>query len=143
MENELKRYTADWIAFNHVYDQLIVKNQLTSSLLYVFIVFETHDFKLPLTCLVEETGLPKQTVTSIVNKLRREKKIVTFLDPTDKRSKILYLNEVGQEQARTVLAELRTKELKAAQALGLEKLRLLNDLNEEMLANLKGQVEDK
>ena len=61
----------------------------TSSLLYVFIVFETHDFKLPLTCLIKETGLPKQTVTSIVNKLSREEKIVTFPDPTDKRSKIL------------------------------------------------------
>lgn len=42
-----------------------------------------------------------------------------------------------------ILTELRTKELKAVQALGIEKLRLLNDLNEEMLANLKGQVEDK
>ncbi len=97
---------------------------------------------MPLTCLIKETGLPKQTVTSIVNKLSREEKIVTFPDPTDKRSKILYLNEVGQEQTRAVLTELRTKELKAAQALGIE-LRLLNDLNEEMLANLKGQVEDK
>lgn len=123
MENELKRYTADWIAFNHVYDQLITKNRLTSSLLYVFIVFETHDFKLPLTCLIEETGLPKQTVTSIVNKLSREEKIITFPDSIDKRSKILYLNEAGQEQARMVLAEFRTKELKAAQALGIEKLR--------------------
>ena len=75
--------------------------------------------------------------------LHRTEKIVTFPDPTDKRSKILYLNEVGQEQAREVLTELRTKELKAEQALGIEKLRLLNDLNEEMLANLKGQVEDK
>ncbi len=139
METKLKRYTADRIAFNHVYDQLIAQNRLTSSLLYVFIVFETHDFKLPLTCLIKETGLPKQTV----NKLSREEKIVTFPDPTDKRSKILYLNEVGQEQTRAVLTELRTKELKAAQALGIEKLRLLNDLNEEMLANLKGQVEDK
>ena len=143
METKLKRYTADRIAFNHVYDQLIAQNRLTSSLLYVFIVFETHDFKLPLTCLIKETGLPKQTVTSIVNKLSREEKIVTFPDPTDKRSKILYLNEVGQEQTRAVLTELRTKELKAAQALGIEKLRFLNDLNEEMLANLKGQVEDK
>lgn len=143
METKLKRYTADRIAFNHVYDQLIAQNRLTSSLLYVFIVFETHDFKLPLTCLIKETGLPKQTVTSIVNKLSREEKIVTFPDPTYKRSKILYLNEVGQEQTRAVLTELRTKELKAAQALGIEKLRLLNDLNEEMLANLKGQVEDK
>ncbi len=64
METKLKRYTADRIAFNHVYDQLIAQNRLTSSLLYVFIVFETHDFKLPLTCLIKETGLPKQTVTS-------------------------------------------------------------------------------
>ena len=142
MENELKRYTADWIAFNHVYDQLIAKNRLTSSLLYIFIVFENHDFKLQLTCLIKETGLHKQTDTSIVNKLSREEKIMTLPDPTDKRSKILYLNEVGQEQARTVLVELRTKELKAAQALGIEKLRLLNDLNEEMLTNLKGQVEE-
>ena len=142
MENELKRYTADWIAFNHVYDQLIAKNRLTSSLLYVFIVFENHDFKLPLTCLIKETGLPKQTVTSIVNKVSREEKLMTLPDPTDKRSKILYLNEVGQEQARTLLGELRTKELKAAQALGIEKLRLLNDLNEKMLTNLKGQVEE-
>lgn len=123
METELKRYTVDRIACNHVYDQLIAQNRLTSSLLYVFIVFEMHDFKLPLTCLIKEIGLPKQTVTSIVNRLSREEKIVTFPDPTDKRSKILYL--------------------KAAQALGIEKLRLLNDLNEEMLANLKGQVEDK
>ena len=97
MENELKRYTADWIAFNHVYDQLIAKNQLTSSLLYVFMVFESHDFQLPLTCLIKKTGLPKQTVTSIVNKLSREEKIIILPDSTDKRSKILYLNEVGQE----------------------------------------------
>lgn len=45
METELKRYTADRIACNHVYDQLIAQNRLTSSLLYVFIVFEMHDFK--------------------------------------------------------------------------------------------------
>ena len=82
--------------------------------------------------LIKETGLPKQTVTSIVNKLSREEKIVTFPDPTDKRSKILYLNEVGQEQTRAVLTELRTKELKAAQALGIEKLRLLNDLTSRL-----------
>ena len=37
METKLKRYTADRIAFNHVYDQLIAQNRLTSSLLYVFI----------------------------------------------------------------------------------------------------------
>lgn len=141
MKNYIQRYLHDWLAFNRIYEQLATRNDLSFAELSVLLALEDHNYCATNRQPVQDTGLSKQTISSLVQKMVRNDLMSLTLNPNDKRSKLVRLTTRGQEWANQILGDVHRFETKTMSSLGAEKTRQLNGLNEELLKRMEEEVQ--
>lgn len=81
--------------------------------------------------LVNLSDLPKQSINKGIKILRDHDHITMTVDPSDKRVRFCQLTEAGRKYAYDRLRPLFELEEKTAQAMGTDKMKLLDKLSEE------------
>lgn len=133
MQEAIKRNNAVWFRYNQFFERFAAENKVSQSLLYVYVAFEAYDFEVSNRELVSYTGLPKQTISTLLKKMLKQGQVEFLPHPTDGRSKICRLTRGGKAKAELILAKLHRRERDAVEKLGQEKMALLNTLNEKLV----------
>ena len=140
MESAIRQYERDWQSFNRIYQQIAMANNITFGELSILLALECHKFYAPNRQLVLDTGLSKQTISSMVQKLTQQGIMVSKTNPADKRSRVITLTAAGQKWAIKILNAIHTVERCAMVEVGIAKVEQLNKINAELIGKMKEQV---
>lgn len=99
------------------------QNSYVSRIMYIVYASEVTRQK----DIVENYGMPKQTVNSVITKLLKNKYIILLPDKEDKRNKIIKLTESGRKYAEIIVTPLLDCEKKVLMEMGEEKVKLMID----------------
>ncbi|MBB1062977.1 MarR family winged helix-turn-helix transcriptional regulator [Limosilactobacillus fastidiosus] len=141
MKSDVQQYLHDWLAFNRIYERLATQNSLSFAELSVLLALEDHNYCATNRQLVLDTGLSKQTISSLVQKMARNGLMCLESNPVDRRSRLVKLTKRGQKWAEQVLYNIHQFETKTMNKLGEKKIRQLNSLNEELLKEMEEEVQ--
>lgn len=140
MKNEAKKHTADWLSYNQVYEILASKYELSFGELSVLIALEMHHFKTNNHQLVLDTGLSKQTISTITQKMYKKGYFSFEQNPADKRSRLIIMTDKGNKTLGKILTAVHKFEQQAIDEFGKDNIRLLNKLNGHLLSIMKSDI---
>lgn len=140
MENAIRQYERDWQSFNRIYQQMAVTNDITFGELSMLLALESHKFYATNRQLVLDTGLSKQTISSMVQKLTQQEMMALKTNPADKRSWVITLTPAGQKWAGKILQAVHMIEERALEQVGIAKFKQLNKINAELIEKMEEQV---
>lgn len=133
MLEQLQRYYALWKESNAMYEDWAKAQGLSSN--GVLVLYSFYESAAPLTqkAIAQKWCIPKQTVNTILKDFAAKGYIEQQEAAEDKRNKLLQLTPAGREAARRVIPALHEKELVGMEALGLERMKNMNDTLEQFI----------
>ena len=85
--------------------------------------------------------IPKQTINTILKDFERKGYVELSSSANDKRNKLIKLTPAGMEYARSIIEELRAKELHVMQEMGTIRVRDMNDSQELFIRLFKEKTQ--
>lgn len=76
---------------------------------------------------VENYGMPKQTVNTVITELQKKGYIILIPDENDKRSKIIKLTQEGINYANKIVTPLLDCEIRVLKKMGTQRVEMLID----------------
>ena len=128
--NELHRFYSLWRENNAIYDKWAKAHGLSSNeLLFLYSLYEADNH-----CTQREISqrwfIPKQTINTILKDFERKGYVKLSSSADDKRNKLIRLTPTGMDYAKSIIEELRAKELYVMQEMGTIRVREMNDSQE-------------
>ena len=128
--NELHRFYSLWRENNAIYDKWAKAHGLSSNeLLFLYSLYEADNH-----CTQREISqrwfIPKQTINTILKDFERKGYVKLSSSADDKRNKLIRLTPTGMDYAKSIIEELRAKELYVMQEIGTIRVREMNDSQE-------------
>ncbi len=128
--NELHRFYSLWRENNAIYDKWAKAHGLSSNeLLFLYSLYEADNH-----CTQREISqrwfIPKQTINTILKDFERKGYVKLSSSADDKRNKLIRLTPAGMDYAKSIIEELRAKELYVMQEIGTIRVREMNDSQE-------------
>ena len=128
--NELHRFYSLWRENNAIYDKWAKAHGLSSNeLLFLYSLYEADNH-----CTQREISqrwfIPKQTINTILKDFERKGYVKLSSSADDKRNKLIRLTPTGMGYAKSIIEELRAKELYVMQEIGTIRVREMNDSQE-------------
>lgn len=77
--------------------------------------------------MVENYGMPKQTVNTVITELQKKGYIILIPDENDKRSKIIKLTQEGINYANKIVTPLLDCEIRVLKKMGTQRVEMLID----------------
>lgn len=87
--------------------------------------------------IADRTLIPRQTMTTILDKLEKLRLVERVDHPTDRRRKVIELTKDGYDKAVGIWKDLDAYEEKVMSVLSKEEVKLLDALDEKIGARLK------
>ena len=128
--NELHRFYSLWRENNAIYDKWAKAHGLSSNeLLFLYSLYEADNH-----CTQREISqrwfIPKQTINTILKDFERKGYVKLSSSADDKRNKLIRLTPAGMDYVKSIIEELRAKELYVMQEIGTIRVREMNDSQE-------------
>ena len=128
--NELHRFYSLWRENNAIYDKWAKAHGLSSNeLLFLYSLYEADNH-----CTQREISqrwfIPKQTINTILKDFERKGYVKLSSSADDKRNKLIRLTPAGMDYAKSIIEELRAKELYVMQEIGTIRVREMNNSQE-------------
>lgn len=124
MENKFDQIATLSAQLSHIYASLASQYGLTLNELHVLYYIGSNGPSSP-NEIGKKWVLPKQTITSIGNKLAKKDYLSFSPDPIDKRSKRISLTDSGEKFVRPLIESITQSELKTSREFGEEKFASL------------------
>jgi len=124
---ELTRFYSVWKECNLAYEKWAAAQGLSSNGVLVLMTLSEAVEPCTQKQIGLQWGLPKQTVNHILREFLKKGYVALTAMPDDKRNKAIHLTDAGRTFAGDILGELHRKEARVAAAIGLDKLRDLDD----------------
>lgn len=90
---------------------------------HIFYIIYMSRYLIKQTEIVSISGMPKQTVNSVISQLLKKKYITLRIDPADKRSKIIELTPEGSCYAQSIFEPLLSCEQNSLKKIGEKRLQ--------------------
>ena len=101
----------------------------SNELLFLYSLYEADNH-----CTQREISqrwfIPKQTINTILKDFERKGYVKLSSSADDKRNKLIRLTPTGMDYAKSIIEELRAKELYVMQEIGTIRVREMNDSQE-------------
>lgn len=94
-----KEFWESWGQTNALYNTWTVSNNINYYVLFVLYALDSHN-SMTQKKICEYTGITKQTVNSVIRKLKKDEYIVLSKNLEDKRERKVFLTEKGCEYAK-------------------------------------------
>ncbi|MGJ7913730.1 MarR family winged helix-turn-helix transcriptional regulator [Neobacillus sp. LXY-1] len=124
MENKFDQFASLSAQISHIYASLASQYGLTINELHVLYYIGSNGPSSPGE-ICKKWSLPKQTITSISNKLAKMGYLCFSTDPIDKRSKRIILTDSGEKFVLPLIESITQSELKTSREFGEEKFASL------------------
>ena len=98
-------------------------NNYVSRIMYMLYLSEVNRQKE----MVENYGMPKQTVNTVITELQKKGYIILIPDENDKRSKIIKLTQEGINYANKIVTPLLDCEIRVLKKMGTQRVEMLID----------------
>ncbi len=109
----LDLYYISWFRINQTYHLWAQQHGLTDSTLFLLDEIHRTPEGCTLTYLVGKVFLPKQTVSSILQKLEEQGLILRKIHPKDQRNRIITLTKTGQTYVDDLMQQMEQAETNA------------------------------
>lgn len=128
-----------WFGINNVYEEWAKENDLTSNSLMILYLIENSNHEITQKMIGEKLYLPKQTVNSTLNNMKKKELLVRRVNKKNKREKNIILTKNGTEFAKKILNRLYDYEYQAFSLLTEEERELFVAINKKLLLSLLGK----
>ena len=116
----LKVYYESWFRINNAYNIWAQKRGVNYNTLFVLYEVYNNSINCTQRSICENLVLPKQTVSTILDRLEKEEYVYREINERDRRNKIVILTIKGEKFASELLAELEKAEVEAYNNLSKE-----------------------
>ena len=124
---QLNKYYAIWQEYNFVYEEWAKAHGLSVNSLLVLCAIHDGGDDCTQKKISQRWLIPKQTINMVFKDFERRGFVKLFPLPEDKRNKVIRFTRAGKEYADTIIFELRKAELLAAENVGMERMKQLNE----------------
>lgn len=138
-----KEFWESWGQTNALYNTWTMSHNINYYVLFVLYVLDTHS-SMSQKKICEYTGITKQTVNSVIRKLKQKNYVILSNDVEDKRARKVVLTEEGSKYAQKILTPLYNFENNIFNIMGEEKVKqmiesitLFNTIFEKQLKSEK------
>ena len=124
---QLNKYYVVWQEYNYVYEEWAKAHGLSVNSLLVLCAIHDGGDNCTQKKISQRWLIPKQTINMVFKDFERRGFVKQFPLPEDKRNKVIRFTKTGKEYADTIISELRKAELFAAEEIGIERMKQLNE----------------
>lgn len=125
-DKSIKAITSAVDRTDYLYEKWAKKlgvNNYVSRIMYMLYLSEVNRQKET----VENYGMPKQTVNTVITELQKKGYIILIPDENDKRSKIIKLTQEGINYANKIVTPLLDCEIRVLKKMGTQRVEMLID----------------
>lgn len=125
-DKSIKAITSAVDRTDYLYEKWAKKlgvNNYVSRIMYMLYLSEVNRQKE----MVENYGMPKQTVNTVITELQKKGYIILIPDENDKRSKIIKLTQEGINYANKIVTPLLDCEIRVLKKMGTQRVEMLID----------------
>ena len=125
-DKSIKAITSAVDRTDYLYEKWAKKlgvNNYVSRIMYMLYLSEVNRQKE----MVENYGMPKQTVNTVITELQKKGYIILIPDENDKRSKIIKLTQEGINYANKIVTPLLDCEIRVLKKRGTQRVEMLID----------------
>lgn len=125
-DKSIKAITSAVDRTDYLYEKWAKKlgvNNYVSRIMYMLYLSEVNRQKE----MVENYGMPKPTVNTVITELQKKGYIILIPDENDKRSKIIKLTQEGINYANKIVTPLLDCEIRVLKKMGTQRVEMLID----------------
>lgn len=125
-DKSIKAITSAVDRTDYLYEKWAKKlgvNNYVSRIMYMLYLSEVNRQKE----MVENYGMSKQTVNTVITELQKKGYIILIPDENDKRSKIIKLTQEGINYANKIVTPLLDCEIRVLKKMGTQRVEMLID----------------
>lgn len=125
-DKSIKAITSAVDRTDYLYEKWAKKlgvNNYVSRIMYMLYLSEVNRQKE----MVENYGMPKQAVNTVITELQKKGYIILIPDENDKRSKIIKLTQEGINYANKIVTPLLDCEIRVLKKMGTQRVEMLID----------------
>lgn len=125
-DKSIKAITSAVDRTDYLYEKWAKKlgvNNYVSRIMYMLYLSEVNRQKE----MVENYGMPKQIVNTVITELQKKGYIILIPDENDKRSKIIKLTQEGINYANKIVTPLLDCEIRVLKKMGTQRVEMLID----------------
>lgn len=126
MSIERKKFWEAWGQSNALYEVWAAWKNVNSKLLFVLYELDHGDY-ITQKMIADYTGIPKQTVNTVIRGLIADECVTLTAGKNDRREKLVVLTEKGKEYAKEVLEPLYALEERVFAVMGEERVQQMID----------------
>lgn len=126
---------------NELYHMLAMRAGLSDSVMSILYVLWEKDGCCPQNTIVKQTGIPRQTINSALQKLEREG--ITEITSGEGRNTIVHLTEAGQALCREKVAPIFKMEEEVFHSWTEKEQESYLQLNRRYLAEMREKVKEQ
>lgn len=116
VESDVRRFCDAWLGVNTIYEDYARSLEIPyTSLCILSMLTQIENCTQKIIC--ERTLLPRQTVNTIITGFFKNRLVELRELPEDRRTKVIYLTQAGQEYAQKVIPHIREAEKRAMERL--------------------------
>ncbi|MGN0733722.1 MAG: MarR family winged helix-turn-helix transcriptional regulator [Emergencia sp.] len=126
MSIERKKFWEAWGQSNALYEVWAAWKNVNSKLLFVLYELDHGDY-ITQKMIADYTGIPKQTVNTVIRGLIADEYVTLTAGKNDRREKLVVLTEKGKKYAKEVLEPLYALEERVFAVMGEERVQQMID----------------
>lgn len=126
MSLERKKFWEVWGQSNALYEDWAAWKNINSNLLMVLYELDHGDY-ITQKMIADYTGIPKQTVNTVIKGLLEQEYVILTCGKNDRREKLVVLTDEGRKFGEELLAPLYDMEEKVFHIMGEERVQQMID----------------
>ena len=126
MSLERKKFWEVWGQSNALYEDWAAWKNINSNLLMVLYELDHGDY-ITQKMIADYTGIPKQTVNTVIKGLLEQEYVTLTCGKNDRREKLVVLTDEGRKFGEELLAPLYDMEKKVFHIMGEERVQQMID----------------
>lgn len=127
LQEQINRYYQLWCDATQLYEKWSKQRGITYNTVLVLCSLLSNQEHCTQKMISEQWGLPKQTVNTILKDFEAKKYVSFAYMPSDKRNKLISLTDNGKEYANEISSALYNLDYFAAEKMGIDCMKSLND----------------
>lgn len=138
-EDQLKKISSIMDKTQSLYTKWAKNNNISYPMLVVIYTLYLEE-NIKQRDLVEDHGIPKQTIGTIISELETKKYVTISIDENNKRSKNVKLTKRGKQYAETIINPLLNCEKKVFDKMGNRNFEMLIEINQQYALFLEEEM---
>ncbi len=127
IKNEINSYYENWFRVNYAYTNWALRHGTSENMIFVLYEISVAGEGCTQQKLCKRLLLPKQTISFLLAKLEKQGFLYREENPKDRRNKLVFLTESGEEYAKDILRKLEEAEIKAYKSMTAAQRKAVTD----------------